>query len=96
MLRGGAATRPRHRPTLPSGMGEIDVPPPEPSKALSAEDRARVLDKLHRLETAALFTPGWDALYPDLDRWRRTAKYGQLLCRDVPRMAAAFEAYGIE
>jgi hypothetical protein len=72
------------------------APPPSPFRWLSADDKVRVVDKLRRLETAAMFRDGWNELQPQLDRWMFSVRGGMLPSEDVPRIAEALRAWGVQ
>lgn len=60
-----------------------------PTKRLTEEDQARVLDKIHRLETAVILTP--DVVYYIRERVQK----GNMLAKDVPVLRRLFERHGI-
>lgn len=76
-------------------MGKDPGLPLPQRKRLTEADRARVLALLRELETAAMFTAGWDETETDLYRWTNAVRAGHLWCAEVPRMLAAFVAYGV-
>lgn len=77
-------------------MGKDAAAPLPPVRRLTEAERARVLAKLRALELAVMFTEDWTwGFQYELRRWERTARRGELLCSDVPKIEAAFERHGV-
>jgi len=77
-------------------MGKDAAAPLPPVRRLTEAERTRVLELLRELELAAMFTADWTwGFQYELRRWERTARRGELLCSDVPKVAAALERFGI-
>ena len=77
-------------------MGKDSAPyTPPPTRVLSADEQARLLSKLRRLETEAMFTPEWDRVAELLSSWRWSVRLGRLFCSDVPAIAAELERWGV-
>ena len=68
---------------------------PPPVRKLTASEKARVLEKLRQVETAALFTPEWDRVATLLWGWRWTTERDELPCAEVPRIGAELDRWSV-